>query len=837
MPSCGSDENIVVESDAAESESDAAESESNAVAQAEALLSMAINQSLELRMPQLIPRDPDDGDGPACGDSGMLDVNGSGAVRSRSEVDSMQDRTSSSDSSSPPGERTEASGFLPATHHEGNFDSSHKRLEESDQVMSDETIQRVLVLFVVDSRKKFYEGVVQSFESDSGKGQIHFDSDDDETEFTLDDREVLFLRGRAPFCSTCTEEIKLDSDLICISCHTCYHFKCYVGWPTDQRCAERSGFKCQGCGGDERFKNRILNDEERRNCFCSLCGLNPDKLVDGKMGIDQCDLCNAVHCWRCTSRFTGMESHYRCVDCIGGITLYHSSYHFEFAALAVRVTQKLDDLEMSQGVGYSELQPTFDTFAETMMFLHNNWDQKTFSTHLELLVRLVSWQLDNGHVASLTPFHILRLMGLHPLVNSEMLKKVSQAHVEGVIKKVGNFEALPPAEQHHAGNKIPVGFLTADAANHPSQDLLKSVFVNMNADEFDLHIFSITRRNTFFDKDMKELIDKRKVTVHHVIKLSDHNIAKLIRKERIFTLFDINVFTHGAREGIALRRPAPLQYAYTGYPAESNAPQLYDGFVTDRYTAPSLEDANSAEGRLLLSLYVPNSHRMRYSKPPYQYANPQFALKQNKLPLDCKYIICNFSILGKITEYMMKGWLEVLESVPGSIIWLLAEPKHARRSVEEWLIGQGTGTDGRRFIDGVVFGEVIPKELQMMRLKVATIASSDGQYGSHTVAADSFFSGHPVVSGFTPDHHVNNSRCARNVSASISASLFGPDNIFMASSTRQHINVLKYFGSHPEQLEPFKARLQEAAEKGLGPFGELHTRELENCIKKLWNAH
>ena len=113
--------------------------------------------------------------------------------------------------------------------------------------------------------------------------------------------------------------------------------------------------------------------------------------------------------------------------------MYHSSYHFEFAALAVRVTQKLDDLE---GVEYSELQPTFDTFAETMMFLHNNWDQKTFSTHLELLVRLVSWQLDNGHVASLTPFHILRLMGLHPLVNSEMLKKVSQGTLRVLSRKL-----------------------------------------------------------------------------------------------------------------------------------------------------------------------------------------------------------------------------------------------------------------------------------------------------------------------------------------------------------------------------------------------------------------
>ena len=717
------------------------------------------------------------------------------------------------------------------------------RKGSSGQILSDETfrsynaeaVQRVLVLF--ENPYKFYEGTVQSYNMASREVTVNF-TDGDIINVSLNDSGIILLSGdKSPFCSTCALEIEVGADLICISCLACYHFRCYIAHPITKRSSNSSGWKCQGCGGYPRLKNRILSEVELSKTFCALCGLKPEaNHVDGKVGIDQCDLCNSVHCWRCTSRFQGMKGHYRCVDCIGGITLYHSTYNIEFSAFADRVSKNLRALETCKGVNYSDVQPLFDEFAETMMYLHSNWSQ-TFSTHLELLVQLVSWQLDRGHVAALTPFHMLCLMGLHPLLNSELLTKVSQAHVESVIKKVGKFRTLPTVEPHVAGNKIPVGFLTADASNHPSQDLVKSVFVNMNLNEFEVHIFSITERNAFFDEDMKELVETGKIQVYHVKSKSDREVAVLIRMKRIFVLFDINVFTHGAREGIVLRRPATFQYAYTGYPAKPNAPQLYDGFVCDEYTVSSREVENSAESRLLLSLYVPNSHRMRYSKPPYQFANPQFALKQNKLPLNCKYIICNFSILGKIPEYVMKAWLEVVESIPGSIIWLLAEPKHARKSMEAWLTGQGTGTDGRLYLECFFFGEMISKDSHMMRAKVATIASSDGPYGAHTVAADSFFSGHPVVSGFTPDDHVNNSRWARNVSASISAALFGKDNIFMASSTRQHINILKYFGSHPEQLEPFKARLQQATEKGLGPFGELHTRELENCIKKLWNAH
>ena len=94
------------------------------------------------------------------------------------------------------------------------------------------------------------------------------------------------------------------------------------------------------------MKNRILSEVELSKTFCALCGLKPEaNHVDGKVGIDQCDLCNSVHCWRCTSRFQGIEGHYRCVDCIGGITLYHSTYNIEFSAFADRVSKNLRALE------------------------------------------------------------------------------------------------------------------------------------------------------------------------------------------------------------------------------------------------------------------------------------------------------------------------------------------------------------------------------------------------------------------------------------------------------------------------------------------------------------
>ncbi|KAH9825337.1 UDP-N-acetylglucosaminyltransferase [Melampsora americana] len=138
---------------------------------------------------------------------------------------------------------------------------------------------------------------------------------------------------------------------------------------------------------------------------------------------------------------------------------------------------------------------------------------------------------------------------------------------------------------------------------------------------------------------------------------------------------------------------------------------------------------------------------------------------------DDTVIFANFNQLYKVDPVIFKYWLEILASVPNSILWLLRFPApgepHLKLTAEKWA--------GMEVASRIRFTDVAPKALHIQRGRIADLFLDSTECNAHTTAADILWSGTPILT-LPRETHVHK-MCSR-VAASIAlATGFGTQMI------------------------------------------------------------
>ncbi|KAJ2156899.1 hypothetical protein GGF46_004875 [Coemansia sp. RSA 552] len=125
---------------------------------------------------------------------------------------------------------------------------------------------------------------------------------------------------------------------------------------------------------------------------------------------------------------------------------------------------------------------------------------------------------------------------------------------------------------------------------------------------------------------------------------------------------------------------------------------------------------------------------------------------------DDVFIFANFNQLYKIDPTLFRLWLQILERVPNSIIWLLRFPaageEHLHKVATEWA--------GPEVARRVVFTDVAAKHVHIKRGRVADAFLDTTECNAHTTAVDILWSGTPVLTWPRHQHKL----CSR-VAASV----------------------------------------------------------------------
>jgi predicted O-linked N-acetylglucosamine transferase (SPINDLY family) len=154
--------------------------------------------------------------------------------------------------------------------------------------------------------------------------------------------------------------------------------------------------------------------------------------------------------------------------------------------------------------------------------------------------------------------------------------------------------------------------------------------------------------------------------------LTDRQVAELVMQDEIDVLIDLHGLSSGARPGIFALHPAPKQGTYLGFIGTTGMP-WFDFVIADKYVLPEELTPFFTEK----PLYVEGSF-IPLTKPASNTVTTTRA--KHDLPEDA-FVMAAFGNVYKITPEMFSTWLEILQEIPNSILWLIDDNAATTRNL------------------------------------------------------------------------------------------------------------------------------------------------------------
>lgn len=285
---------------------------------------------------------------------------------------------------------------------------------------------------------------------------------------------------------------------------------------------------------------------------------------------------------------------------------------------------------------------------------------------------------------------------------------------------------LAPA-RGYAHPRLRIGFLSSDFCMHAVSFLTVELFELLDRQAFELYGYCWSRED---GSELRARVVRAFDHFAHIHSLDDASAAQLIRHQEIDILIDLQGLTSGARPNILAYRPAPVQMTYLGFPGTSGHPCV-DYVIADRFLIPEEEKPFYTEAPLYLPSVFQSSDRQRPVAPLPDRA-------ACGLP-ESGFVFCSFNNNYKFTPEVFDCWMRILERVPGSWLWLLADNEWSQASLVERAKGQGV--DPARLI----FAPRVAPPLYLARYTVADLFLDAYPFNAGTTANDALWMGLPVL--------------------------------------------------------------------------------------------
>jgi len=392
----------------------------------------------------------------------------------------------------------------------------------------------------------------------------------------------------------------------------------------------------------------------------------------------------------------------------------------------------------------------------------------------------VSQMLDlvaGSHAASI-PFPLLQTPA-----SLEIQKRCAQIFVADRFPSM-NAKAIP-LPQKNPGEKIRIGYFSSDFKDHPVGILMENLIRLHDHDRFEVYGFFLNQKSG--DAVEGRLIDSFDKTFN-LFGLNDPAAKDLVVEQKIDMAIDLNGHTAGARTGLFAKKIAPIQVNYLGYAGTSGA-DFYDCLIADAVAIPPEHHAHYTEK----IAYLPHSFfPVDTSIAPEQFGDLPTRSSQG-LP-GTGFIFACFNNSYKISPEIFTVWMELLQQVPGSVLWLSKASNKAMENLQKEA--QVRGVDPSR----LVFATRVPARVDhLSRLRLADLFLDTPNYNAHATAADALWAGVPVLTilGYT---------FAGRVAASQVSALGLPELI--VHSTEEYKAKALELARHPERLKEVKNRLE-----------------------------
>ena len=278
--------------------------------------------------------------------------------------------------------------------------------------------------------------------------------------------------------------------------------------------------------------------------------------------------------------------------------------------------------------------------------------------------------------------------------------------------------------------KIRIGYVSADFHDHPVSILLAELFELHDKTRFELIAFDSTQEKSNKKDTLRERIKSAFDEFISIKDLDDKTAAALMRAKHLDVVIDLGGHTLNSRLGTLAYRVAPVQLSYVGYLGTLGAPYI-DYILADDTLIPEKNQPYYTEQLLYLPCYQVNDRKREISSRVF---------KREELGLpETGFVYCCFNNNYKITPSTFAAWMTILKSVPGSVLWLLADNPTAQTNLSNNAALHGV--DPLRLI----FGGRLEASEYLARYKTADLFLDTWPYNAGTTATDALLVGLPVL--------------------------------------------------------------------------------------------
>jgi predicted O-linked N-acetylglucosamine transferase (SPINDLY family) len=388
-------------------------------------------------------------------------------------------------------------------------------------------------------------------------------------------------------------------------------------------------------------------------------------------------------------------------------------------------------------------------------------------------------------------------------------QRIFEEHVAWGKRHTAGITPLPPpANDPSPDRRLRVGYISPNFRNQAVLFFVLPILENHDSWEVEVFCYSDVQSPDEWTQRVRDAADEWRDTA----KLSDEELAKQIRDDRIDVLVELTGHIGDGRLRALTYKPAPVQVSYIGYQATSGVPAV-DYLLTDDWADP------------------PGKTEQFYGERPFRlpesffvYLPPPEAPAVGPLPAEANGFVTFGCLnnLAKVTPRAISLWCEILKATPNSRLVLLAP---------------GSAETDERIRAAFAAGGVVAERIEIVRRATPVeylarynridIALDPVPFNGHTTTCDAAWMGCPTVnrSGEIYAHRYGGS-VMRNLNLAE----------LVTESDEQYITAATALAGDVQRMARIRRELRETMSRSIITDGKRFTINLERAYRQMWRG-
>lgn len=276
-------------------------------------------------------------------------------------------------------------------------------------------------------------------------------------------------------------------------------------------------------------------------------------------------------------------------------------------------------------------------------------------------------------------------------------------------------------------SRLRIGYLSSDFCAHAVSILTAELYELHDRSQFEVYAFSWSRDD---GSPLRERVVRAMDHYLRIDELSDAAAAQYIRQHEIDILIDLHGLTAGARPQILAYRPAPVQITWLGFPGTSALPGI-DYVIADSYLMPP----HMAQHFTEQPLYLPDTFQINDRQ---RRIGPRPSRASVGLP-ETGLVFCSFNNSYKLKPELFAHWMNILQRVPASVLWLVADTPAVAQRLQDYAAAAGVARER------LIFASRAAPADYLARYQLADLFLDTYPFNAGTTASDALWAGLPLL--------------------------------------------------------------------------------------------